>query len=99
MIHGVVRRDALAFDRWKQLTTTKIEERREMWVPRRLNNMGYLNILHDMGADLGSVFGRRNKCPPGGMMVTGFVPNPLVIVLPLVTPFVVTRLALVARYT
>jgi hypothetical protein len=30
-------------------------------------------------------------------MVTGFVPNPLVIVEPLVTQFVVTRLAFVAR--
>jgi hypothetical protein len=58
--------------------------------------MGYLNILHSMGANPGSVFGRRNKCPPGGVMVTAFVPNPSAIVLPLVTQFVVTRLAFVA---
>jgi RNA 3'-terminal phosphate cyclase len=59
--------------------------------------MGYLNILHSMGADLGSEFSRRNKCPPGGGMVTAFVPNPLAIVLPLVTPFVVPRQAFIAR--
>jgi hypothetical protein len=75
---------------------TKTEERREMWVPRRLNNMGYLNILHSMGANPDSVFGRSSKCPPGGVMVTAFVPNPSAIVLPLVTQFVVTRLAFVA---
>jgi hypothetical protein len=87
----------MAFDSRKKRDTTKIEERREMRAPRRLNNMGYLNILHSMGANPGSVFGRRNKCPPGGMIVTGFVPNPLAIVLALVTPFVVPRLAFIAR--
>jgi hypothetical protein len=32
-------------------------------------------------------------------MVRGFVPNPFVIVEPLVTPFVVTKLAFVVRCT
>jgi hypothetical protein len=38
----------MAFDGWKKLGTTKVEERREMWAPRRLNNMGCLNILHSI---------------------------------------------------
>ena len=49
----------MAFDSRKKLGTTKIEERREMWVPRRLNNMGKLIILHRIGADPGSVFSRK----------------------------------------
>jgi hypothetical protein len=49
--------------RWRLIVgrsgADKIEERREMWVPRSLNNMGKLIILNRIGADSGSVFSRK----------------------------------------